>query len=116
MSGSLTAYQIGRLSEDPVAKTAGGTNLVEMRLVSSQGKGDKEKTQWVKAAFFGKQADLVKDLKKGDMIAVQGPLHARAWSTKSGEARCDLELTVNSFTFIGGKTTDKTAGGEGAPF
>ena len=52
-----------------------------MRIVSSQGKGEKEKAQWVTASFFGKQGDLVRDLKKGDMIAVQGPLNVREYKT-----------------------------------
>lgn len=70
----------------------------------------------MKAAFFGKQAALVKDLKKGDLLAINGPLHVRAWSTKSGEARADIEITVNSFTFLTSKGEEKTAGVAGAPF
>ena len=116
MSGSATLYQIGRLAGDPVSKMAGTTPVVEMRIVSSQGKGDKEKAQWVTASFFGKQGDLVKDLKKGDLLGIQGDLHARAWKDNKGEPRVDLECVVSKFTFIGGKTDDAPAGVPNAPF
>ena len=116
MSGSATLYQIGRLAGDPVSKMAGTTPVVEMRIVSSQGKGEKEKAQWVTASFFGKQGDLVRDLKKGDMIAVQGPLNVREYKTRAGEARTSLEIAVSSFTFLGGKKDEAPAGGGHAPF
>ena len=116
MSGSATLYQIGRLAGDPVSKMAGTTPVVEMRIVSSQGKGEKEKTQWVTASFFGKQGDLVKDLKKGDMIAFHGPLNVREYKTTAGEAPTSLDVAVSGFTFIGGKKDDATDRAPHAPF
>lgn len=116
MSGSATLYQIGRLAGDPVSKMAGTTPVVEMRIVSSQGKGEKEKAQWVTASFFGKQGDLVKDLKKGDMIAFHGPLNVREYKTTAGEARTSLDVAVSGFTFLGGKKDDAPAGVPNAPF
>lgn len=116
MSGSATLFQIGRVVAAPESRMAGTTPVVEVRLVSSQGKGDKEKTQWVKGIFFGKQGDLVKDLKKGDLLGIQGDLHARAWKDNKGEPRVDLECVVSKFTFIGGKTDDATERAPNAPF
>lgn len=58
----------------------------------------KERTEWVRVAFFGKLAEIVGQyLKKGSMIYIEGKLQTRKWQDKSGQDRYTTEVVVDGF-------------------
>jgi single-stranded DNA-binding protein len=62
-------------------------------------KGDSvEKTdQWVQIAVFEDNVNIAMNLKKGDLILVNGQLKARPWtSTKTGKSGVTTDIAASS--------------------
>ena len=75
----------------------------------------KKKTGWIRVTCFSKTASIVEQyLKKGDRIAVSGPLDHHQWETNDGAKRSSLQMNGNSIEFIkvkafeGGNGDDET--------
>lgn len=62
----------------------------------------KKKYNNIKMSLFGEQADAaVTDLKKGEIIAVEGRVSSYEWLDKNGEPQTSIQLTVSSYTKLG---------------
>ncbi len=58
-------------------------------------------------AWSGTAETISKHLRKGDPILIDGRLDLETWDDKeSGEKRSKLAVTIESFSFIGGKKED----------
>lgn len=68
----------------------------------------KESVTFVDCKLFGKQAEtLAQYTKKGDPLLLEGRLDLEQWEDKdSREKRQKLVVTVQSFQFLKGKTTE----------
>lgn len=98
----------GRLTADAEYKTlASGKNLLVMNVAVNTGFGEYAKTTFVKVQQWGDRGGKIVDyLRKGTLIACSGELSTNEWSTREGEKRIDLQLTINSLQFYNTKKAD----------
>ena len=98
----------GRLTADAEYKTlASGKNLLVMNVAVNTGFGEHAKTTFVKVQQWGDRGGKIVDyLRKGTLIACSGELSTNEWSTREGEKRVDLQLTINSLQFYNTKKAD----------
>ena len=91
----------GNLGNDCRTGNAGGTAVVNFSVAVKSGWGDKDKTNWIDVALWGKQAEsgLVDYLKKGQQVAVSGEL-----GTREHEGKTYLTVRANSVDLVGGKS------------
>lgn len=101
-------FLAGRLTRDPELRhTQGGTAVAKFgiatnRTFSVQGE-QKESTCFVDITAWGRQAEVIAEhLHKGDPIFVEGRLEYSQWESEQGK-RNKLEVTVDSFQFVGGR-------------
>ena len=95
----------GNLGKDAEVKyLANGTPVCEFSVAMKSGYGDKEKTNWVRCALFGKRAEgqLPQYLLRGAQVAVTGELELQEWEGQNGKGAA-LSVRVESIDLIGGK-------------
>ena len=98
----------GRLTADAEYKTlASGKNLLVMNVAVNTGFSEYAKTTFVKVQQWGDRGGKIVDyLRKGTLIACSGELSTNEWSTREGEKRVDLQITINSLQFYNTKKAD----------
>ena len=99
---------LGRLAADAQAVTTSATAVTRMRVASSVGYGDKQKTLWMNATAFGKTAEFAAKLKKGDQVLLVGQLEPNEYKDKDGVERKDVVLLCQTVQSVG----NKPAGGK----
>lgn len=93
---------VGRLGKDPEHKV--NKDGVAVCSFSIAVKVSKEKDIWVKCTAWRDRADFAHDyLRKGQQIAVHGPIDTEEWTGQDGEKHFNLKLTVNNITLLGKK-------------
>jgi len=89
---------IGRDAE--LRHTASGDAVAGWSLAVSTGSRDKPETMWVDCVIYGKRAEsLAQYMVKGTKIVASGRLTQRSYTTKAGEARTGLQLSVDQVEF-----------------
>ena len=94
----------GNLGKDAEVKyLQSGTAICEFSVAVKSGYGDKEKTNWVRCAMFGKRAEggLPPYLKKGTQVAISGELELQEWENDKGKGSA-LSVKVENIDLIGG--------------
>lgn len=94
----------GNLGKDAEVKyTQGGTAICEFSVAVKSGYGDREKTNWVRCAIFGKKAEgqLPQYLKQGTQVAISGELTLEEWEGQNGKGAA-LSVSVQNIDLIGG--------------
>jgi len=113
---SLNLMQvIGNLGRDPeTTYTQSGTAVTKITVATSEVWNDKntgekrEKTEWHRITFFGKQAETIgRYMSKGSQIYVQGKLQTSQYE-KDGITRYSTDIIANHFQFIGSKQGDNS--------
>jgi len=96
----------GNLGQDCNKGNAGGTAVLNFSVAIKSGYGDKEQTNWLDCALWGKQAEskLSDYLVKGQQVAVSGEL-----GTRAHEGKTYLTLRVNSIDLVGGQSASPAA-------
>lgn len=81
-----------------------GDSVVNFSVAVKSGYGDKEKTNWVRCALFGKRAEggLPQYLTKGAQVIVSGELELQEWEGQNGKGSA-LSVRVSEITLAGGK-------------
>jgi single-strand DNA-binding protein len=80
-------------------------------------RASKKRTGWIRVTCFNKTAGIVEQyLKKGDRIAVSGPLDFHQWETNEGAKRREIQLLGNSIEFIKVKGAEGGNGDDDTPF
>lgn len=105
-------FLIGNLGADPETKyTQGGKCVAELRVATTFGFGDSEKTEWHRVVVWEKAAEACgKYLKKGSKVFVDGRIQNRAYDDKEGNKRYITEIVANDVKFLNSKS-DKGATG-----
>lgn len=90
-----------------------GTTVCEFSVAVKSGYGDKEKTNWVRCAMFGKKAEgqLPSYLQKGTQVAISGELELQEWEGQSGKGAA-LSVRVENLDLIGGKPQGQSQGAQ----
>ena len=101
----------GRFGQDPEAKyTPSGTAVCNFSLAVGRQYKDKngkkvEETQWVDFVAFGRMAEIICEyMGKGSQCQVTGRWQKRKWETKEGQTRYSVEVVVEDFQMLGGKS------------
>lgn len=118
-----TVVLIGRLTKSPDLRyTTGGKAVATIRLAVDRGgtnpQGEKE-TDFIDVVVWEKQAETVaKYLDKGRLVAIQGRLQIRNYTTDEGHKREKAEVVANTVRFLdrgqdsGGQKPTGNSGGE----
>lgn len=104
----IHATIIGNLGKDPNLRTLDGGNVVlNFSVGCRHGFGDKQVTNWVEVAVWGKRGEsLAKLVTKGSRVAVRGALSTREWTDKEGNARTSLTMSADEVELL--STKDET--------
>jgi single-strand DNA-binding protein len=71
-----------------------------------------EKTTWFRVTCWRKLAETAAQyVKKGKLLLVEGEVEAQAYVDREGNARGTLEMTANTFKFLGGPRDGAEGGG-----
>ena len=119
---------VGKVGRDAEMKFAGnGTAITSFSLaVDRSFKKDGEavkRTIWYRVQVFGKLAEIVKDVKKGETILAEGTLEAdwttgapRIWNKQDGTAASSFELTAKEIKFLSPKSKQEQPAEDDSPF
>lgn len=102
----------GNLGNPAEVKTLStGATVCEFSVAVKSGYGDKEKTNWVRCAMFGKKAEgqLPSYLQKGTQVAISGELELQEWEGQNGKGAA-LSVRVENLDLIGGKPQGQSQG------
>jgi len=97
---------IGNTGREPeMSYTPDGTAVTKFSVaVSKKSKDGKETTTWLNCSAWRALAEMLNNnLKKGQQVFVQGDLFPREYTTRDGQTRTSLDVTVNVFQFLGSK-------------
>jgi single-strand DNA-binding protein len=108
---------MGNLTRDPELRyTPKGTATAKIGLaVNRQWKSEsgekKEEVTFIDIEAWGRQAEVIAQYcKKGSQLFVEGRLKLDTWDDKqTGKKQYKLKVVLESFSFIGGKSDQKTA-------
>ena len=103
---------IGRLGNDPEIQIGrSGTAYCRFLLATNEGwraHGEKqERTDWHRVVAFGKRAEALEPLRKGDKVAVRGQLHGEFKETGEGKTRLEAEVHASEIEFLIVKSWDQ---------
>jgi single-strand DNA-binding protein len=100
----IAATVAGNVGKDAELKQAGGDQVLEFSVASSEKVKNEDVTTWVRCTLWGKRgASLAQYVKKGSPVTVTGSLAERAFTDKNGAKRSSLELRVSDIKLQGGK-------------
>lgn len=90
---------IANLTTDPKeSETSNGNAIARFRIAINTAK---DKAIFMSCTAFGYTAEnILKYLSKGSKVALVGALKPNDWTDKSGKEHRDIELNVNTATFI----------------
>ena len=101
----------GNLGRDAeMRQTQSGTPICSFSVAVKSGYGDREKTDWVNCALFGKRAGkLAQYLTKGTQVAITGELTLNEYTNKDGLSKASLQVNVGDITLMGGGSRETNA-------
>lgn len=105
---------IGNLTRDPELKylptnqTAVSNYSIAVTNPYRKGDDGKPTADFFNIITFGKQAEtLVRYMKKGCKLAVEGRLQSRKWEDQNGQRRTVVEVVTNRIEFLSYPDSDK---------
>ena len=93
---------IGNIGKIDMKYTPQGKALTEFSVaVNTKGKNGEKETEWFKCTAWEKVAEIIHQYAKaGSKIYVSGLPKVEAWTSKEGEARAQIVVTVREFEFL----------------
>ena len=89
----------GNLGGDPNLRSSKGVTFATFSIAVNQGPKDKPYTDWFRIVAFGRLAETLKVLGKGDEVLVTGSLHRTTYS-KDGVEHRDVEVHARAIEFL----------------
>ena len=120
MAGSVNkVILVGNLGADPEIRALGsGDRVANLRIATSETWRDKssgerkEKTEWHRVVIFNE--NLVKYLRKGSKVYIEGSIQTRKWADQSGVEKFSTEIVLQKFrgelTMLDGRSGDAEQG------
>lgn len=106
MSTLIVTGRVGRDAE--LRSLQDGTKVLSFSVADDIGYGEKEKTQWLGCALFGKRAEsLAQYVTKGSLVEVVGSPSLHTYESK-GEHRAEIRVRVMELN-LRGKPAGDTA-------
>lgn len=94
---------LGHVGTDAQFKVFQDNCRTTLSVATNSGYGDKQRVQWHNIVFWGKSAEVVSKLKKGDVIFINGMVDYRKWENENGESRERTEIQTQQFSIIKGE-------------
>lgn len=92
---------MGRLTRDAeMRQTASGKSVCKLSVATNEKYGESERTEYHTVIAWEKSAERVADLKKGELVVVQGRLQTRKWTDKEDVERRTTEIVASSIDFL----------------
>jgi single-strand DNA-binding protein len=110
MSNVFTA--VCNISQDATVKyLASGQAVLNVSVANNTGFGDKQKTNWIRVALWGKRAEgtLVDYLRKGQAVFVSGELNVNEYTKQDDTKGFQLEVNADILDLVGKKSENSTA-------
>jgi len=99
-----TFTSIIRLGSDPELKyLPSGQAVLNFNAASTIGFGDKQKTIWLRVAYWRNPGKILPLLKKADQCLISGELSQSEYKANDGTMKTSLELNANIIDIIGKK-------------
>lgn len=110
---------IGRLGADPEMRyTADGAPVATFNIATTEAWRDKssggwqEKTEWHRIVAWRNLAERAEQLKKGNLVYIEGKIQSREFEGRDGNKRKIVEIVANTMkTIIGERDDRRTSGG-----
>lgn len=109
MASLNKVFLMGNLTRDPELRaTPSGYSVASFGIAvnrkwRSKDGEDQNEICYVDVTAFGKTADVIGQyFQKGKPIFIEGRLKFSQWETKEGQKRSKLDVTMESFQFLGG--------------
>ena len=94
----------GNVGKDAELKQAGGDQVLEFSVASTEKVKGEDVTTWIRCTIWGKRAaSLAQYVKKGSAVTVNGSTTERAFTDKTGAKRTAIEMRVSDIKLQGGK-------------
>lgn len=101
-------YILGRLTKSPEHKVANELDITKFTIATSRGYGAKQTTEFINCIAFGTTAsNIVKFVKKGHLILIEGYLKTSKWEYE-GKTYYRTEAVVEKSTFLPNKAGIET--------
>jgi len=109
---------VGNLGADPETRTAGSSNVTELRIAVSTGWGDRKTTTWYRASIWGKSGEnAARLLRKGSSVVVSGEFSVREFEKKNGGGSgYSCEVANARWGFAGRKDENQGGGQSGGGY
>ena len=92
---------LGRLTRDvEIHTTAGGMQIAKLTIAASERYKEKETQLFMDATAFGKTAEFIASVHKGQRIYVWGKLQTESWQNQNGEKRSKISMVIDGFEYI----------------
>ena len=118
MSSLNKVILIGRLGADPEMRyTADGAPVATFNVATSESWKDKnsgawqEKTEWHRVVAWRNLAERAEQLKKGNLVYIEGKIQSREFEGRDGNKRKIVEIVANSMKVIIGERDDRRSPG-----
>jgi single-strand DNA-binding protein len=103
---------MGNLTRDPqLRQTPSETAVCQFALAMNRGYNDAEgqrqqETTFVDVEAWGRRGELISQyLHKGDPLLVEGRMRLDQWQDSEGQSRSRLKAVVESFQFVGSRSS-----------
>jgi single-strand DNA-binding protein len=114
MSSLNKVILIGRLGADPEMRyTADGAPVATFNMATSESWKDKnsgawqEKTEWHRVVAWRNLAERTEQLKKGNLVYVEGKIQSREFEVRDGNKRKIVEIVANTMKVIIGERGER---------
>jgi single-strand DNA-binding protein len=92
---------VGRLGRDPeISTTAGGNRMASFSLATSEVAKGEERAEWHRVVVWDERLVdvLERRARKGTLVALEGQIRTRRWSSKEGRENHTTEVVLDRFT------------------
>jgi len=111
---------VGRVGRNPELTylTGSGRDLSKFSMVTNEGYYDKdrnwkESSEWHNIVTWGPQAQRIeKQVKKGDLVLVEGKIRTNKWTDKNGQERSNKEIEANNVIVLDKRQRDYEGGAD----
>lgn len=87
---------IGRLGREPEIRFAHNGTVIGSFSLAVPRVFAKDETDWFNVVCFKQTAEFVKNLNKGDLVAVDGRVQVRKYEDQSGTSRIAVEVVADN--------------------
>ena len=102
---------IGFAGGDPKTSESGMTKVARLSVATSEKYNDKDITEWHSVVAFGKTAEIAAQVRKGQMVYVEGKIRTRSYE-KDGATKYVTEILADKVSILERKEKNEQSQGQ----